>query len=519
MKRLNGFSLMEMMVVLTIVAIVAAASAPMVNKKMVRAAGDGSPWQWANGGGTSIGYNFEPEGRETKTASIGVLRAPNTINNARLYIDTQSDATPHIAFGRRNGDNDHPIFKLIAGGERNNLWLSNQDISAGANRAVALGYNANAADDHTVAIGNNARATFLGAIAIGQDALAENDYNVAIGHNTRTNDAGGIAIGSGARTDSGVALAGRSSGTVSIAIGSGSEALKNNSIAIGRDAKIASSGGNGSNSIVIGNGSFTNNDDTIVIGRGGHSGGNGAIALGLQSVAGANSIALGTPGTGSAASNATASGANSIAIGRGPQATATNSIAIGNDAQATATNSVAIGRGARATETNNIVIGTSNDIVRIPGTLIPRTIVLENLHITGNLTVDKNAFLNIANTNTGKNINPGEKDYRTYMWIASKDKNRQSGIYSLQHRKLTDRHWMVQTGTSYDGSAAEEEEGEGGSGGGETITPETQSKISELEQKNKELEAKIDVLTKKMDYIVSTLNWDMSKRMHYYGIK
>ncbi len=35
MKRLSGFSLMEMMIVLTIVAIVAAASAPMINKKMV----------------------------------------------------------------------------------------------------------------------------------------------------------------------------------------------------------------------------------------------------------------------------------------------------------------------------------------------------------------------------------------------------------------------------------------------------------------------------------------------------
>ena len=60
MKRLHGFSLMEMMIVLTIVAVVAAASAPMINKKLVRGASEKSPWVFVNG--ESIGYNIDNEG-------------------------------------------------------------------------------------------------------------------------------------------------------------------------------------------------------------------------------------------------------------------------------------------------------------------------------------------------------------------------------------------------------------------------------------------------------------------------
>ena len=99
MRRLHGFSLMEMMIVLTIVAVIAAASAPMVNKKMVRAASEKSPWVFVNG--ESIGYNIDNDGgiQDRKTATIGSNgRSPQ--GNPRLYIDINSDTTPHILFGR-----------------------------------------------------------------------------------------------------------------------------------------------------------------------------------------------------------------------------------------------------------------------------------------------------------------------------------------------------------------------------------------------------------------------------------
>ena len=47
MRRLSGFSLMEMMIVLLIVAIVAAASAPMVTKKLMQDQTESTcPWAW-----------------------------------------------------------------------------------------------------------------------------------------------------------------------------------------------------------------------------------------------------------------------------------------------------------------------------------------------------------------------------------------------------------------------------------------------------------------------------------------
>ena len=106
---------MEMMIVLTIVAVVAAASAPMVNKKLVRGASEKSPWVFVNG--ESIGYNIDNEGgiQDRKTATIGTNgRVPSGAGNPRLYIDTNSDTTPHILFGRQRGN----LMRMIAGGEK-----------------------------------------------------------------------------------------------------------------------------------------------------------------------------------------------------------------------------------------------------------------------------------------------------------------------------------------------------------------------------------------------------------------
>ncbi len=60
----------------------------------------------------------------------------------------------------------------------------------------------------------------------------------------------------------------------------------------------------------------------------------------------------------------------------------------------------------------------------MPGTLIPATLVLDNLHITGDLTVDKNVYLNVANKNTSQDLSDTTiaSLYKTFMWIASRDK-------------------------------------------------------------------------------------------------
>mgnify|MGYP003295050467 CR=1 FL=1 len=94
MRRMSGFSLMEMMIVLLIVSIVAAASAPMINKKLVRAASEKSPWVWV-GTSQSIAYNLN--GSDARTATIGAEEYSSNDNKPRLFIQSPSANNPHIA--------------------------------------------------------------------------------------------------------------------------------------------------------------------------------------------------------------------------------------------------------------------------------------------------------------------------------------------------------------------------------------------------------------------------------------
>ncbi len=461
MKRLNGFSLMEMMVVLTIVAIVAAASAPMVNKKMVRAAGDGSPWQWAAGGGTSIGYNFDEEGRETKTASIGVLRAPEAVSNARLYIDTQSDATPHIAFGRNRSN----IFKLIAGGDNNNLWLSNENIpNNNTNNSVVLGNNALAYSSASVAIGRGAQAKMgsQNCVVIGSGASASNHTQVVIGNGASSPSVRAVAIGSDVTVGP--------SGEESVAIGANSSVQSGScSIAVGRYASTRSAG---------------------------------SIALGSRSSAsGENSIAIGGCPT-NTGNGASASGIGAISIGQG--------------ASATASRSVAIGQGASATTPNTIVLGTATDIVRIPG-----NIEITNLTLRGNLVVEgdtllggnkgSKTYLREDGTNNCWRITRFRDTYSKVDRqgnrgsITAFDMARDLGGVTLNGKKYTD------AGSVSTGKNEEDIDNE--------TTAASSAQIKELEQKNKELEAKIAVLSSKIDYLAKNMKcWSDSDRIMFYAL-
>ena len=82
MKKINGFSLMEMMVVLLILSIIAAATAPMVNKKMVDS-NKKSPWVVAHGG---IAYNLKGL---KQSALIGSSTFPK--DGSRLFIQTKKN--------------------------------------------------------------------------------------------------------------------------------------------------------------------------------------------------------------------------------------------------------------------------------------------------------------------------------------------------------------------------------------------------------------------------------------------
>ena len=447
MKRLQGFSLMEMMIVLTIVAIVAAASAPMVNKKMVRAASEKSPWVFTNG--ESIGYNIDNANgiQDRKTATIGLNgRVPGGVGNPRLYIDINTDTTPHILFGR-NGEAAR-FMKLIAGGDNNNVILSNNDQNA--SNSVIIGRGTQASNNAQVIIGDGAHSGVVGAVAIGERAnvdLSEQalaigqgattlraPQSVAIGNRATTNANRSIGIGCQAKAvgNNSIALGPNASsatdtaGTIgarAIAIGLNSRSVADDTIALGNGASAnqvcaiaigVNSRGVADDTIVLGNGASANQVCGIAIGKTASANQSNTIALGDTSRAeGPFSIAIGStyqrPGRGDA-SSPLAGEMGSIAIGSA-ESTGIRSIAIGQPTEhrkygmfgpwqtrktrATGINSIAIGTHASATFENSVAIGYN---ASAPA---DNTIVLGNadsiVYIPGRLVVNRTAILGYAN--------------------------------------------------------------------------------------------------------------------------
>ncbi len=448
MRRLHGFSLMEMMIVLTIVAIVAAASAPMVNKKMVRAASEKSPWVFTNG--ESIGYNIDNENgiQDRKTATIGANgRVPNTGGNPRLYIDTNSDTTPHILFGRRGGN----LIRLIAGGDKNNIWLSNANIPAELSESVAIGTDIQAIGsggvsigergslrgDGAIAIGGQASAS-LRSIAIGISSSARNDDTIAVGSRTIADAESSVAIGSQAKaTDvagvaigykseaskasigingkanggSSIAINGNAPSNNSIAIGWGANAASNNSLAFGYKARTGSGNVSGNQSdgkqIALGYGADAKYYESIALGAGCAASNYRSAAIGSRSNAfGRYSIALG--GTAIADANYAA------AIGTGARAVAPFSMAIGTNARAVGYRSMAIGCNADTTADNTIVLGDENTTVVIPG-----TVQFKSLRVSGNATIDGSlAVKTTVFIKTGRN---GRQTGDQWVYLGTKD--------------------------------------------------------------------------------------------------
>ena len=274
MRRMSGFSLMEMMVVLLITAIVAAASAPMVNKKLMHdQAESGSPWLYA-GADNSIVYNVK--GAE-QTVSIGGVNDTDT--TPALYIKGNSSGTSHILL-KDNSKDDSMEVKYDTG----SIFLTNK-LKQSASESVVIGYNAftgskdedskcatviggNAyADTNAVTLGANASAG-ESAVTLGANASAKAG-GVAIGGPTTGSEpknveagSGAIAIGSGANSSKGIAI-GSGANSKGIAIGTSAQASAETwgSIAIGGQAVATKD-----DSIAIGYYANANHESSVAIG-------------------------------------------------------------------------------------------------------------------------------------------------------------------------------------------------------------------------------------------------------------
>ena len=332
-RKLDGFSLMEMMIVLLITAIVAAAGAPLVTKKMMSdtAAGN-SPWIYT-GHGQSIAYNL---GGKTSTAIIGATKVPDG-TTPKLYIESSGNEA-QIGFGKKG---NNKTASLSVNTADNTISIS--DIKQ-LKETVALGLQQQSDMNHgeqisgAVIIGSGIKVWGNNQVTIGYAAKGQLDA-VAIGPqaDTRSNAAAGsVAIGYKAKTAPGA-----------VAIGPAIEALGNGAIAIGGSTTESVDPRTGG---IYYHGATAKGQESIIIGMR-----SGTTAEATKSIAIGSASYVYKP--------------KGIAIGYCARVEGSNSIAIGDGAKATGDYSVAIGNDARASR-HQIVLGTAEDTVYIPGNLV-----------------------------------------------------------------------------------------------------------------------------------------------------
>ena len=197
MRRLNAFSLMEMMIVLLIVAIIAAASSPMISRKM---AGDGSGtavldgcgWQSLNG---DTVFNIKSDSNRTVLiGSKNVIGKKNDDNTKpRLFVKSnEPKESPHVVL--YDAKSPQPWLNLAY--FNSSVWLSTKPtIDKESTGMVALGFSAEAKGDKAIAIGTSASAS-SNSIAIGGSAHVSKGANViALGRGAGGYGDNAIAIG------------------------------------------------------------------------------------------------------------------------------------------------------------------------------------------------------------------------------------------------------------------------------------------------------------------------------------
>lgn len=235
----KGFSLVEMMVVMLLIAVVLAASAPMITRKVSRERSDkifdmlgtdpNNAVEYVKGRNQRIFMNGRKDGY------VGIVETGvNIPTNSVLFGQ-------NILFPFNYATKETSANNLVGIGFGTTNYLN----------SVAIGYKA-AANTDAVSIGNGANGNEYG-VAIGSNSQTRHKNSVAIGYNTRTTGENAVAIGA--------SQWGTEAGERSVAIGYGAKAYYERSIAIGANASVM-----GENSIAIGNNATAHYKNTVVLG-------------------------------------------------------------------------------------------------------------------------------------------------------------------------------------------------------------------------------------------------------------
>lgn len=235
----KGFSLVEMMVVMLLIAVVLAASAPMITRKVSRERSDkifdmlgtdpNNAVEYVKGRNQRIFMNGRKDGY------IGIVETGvNIPTNSVLFGQ-------NILFPFNYATKETSANNLVGIGFGTTNYLN----------SVAIGYKA-AANTDSVTIGNSASGNDYG-VAVGSNSQTRYKNSVAIGYSARTTGENAVAIGASQWSTE--------AGERSVAIGYGARARYENSIAIGANASVM-----GENSIAIGNNATANYKNTVVLG-------------------------------------------------------------------------------------------------------------------------------------------------------------------------------------------------------------------------------------------------------------
>lgn len=235
----KGFSLVEMMVVMLLIAVVLAASAPMITRKVSRERSDKIFDMLGTDPNNAVEY---VKGRNQRIFMNGRKDGYVGIVETGVNIPTNS-----VIFGKNML---FPFDYVTKESPANNLVGIGFDTSNYLN-SVAIGYKASAFTD-SVTIGNSASGSEYG-VAIGSNSNTRHKNSVAIGYRAQTSGENAVAIGG--------SQWGTEAGERSVAIGFGAGARYNNSIAIGANASVM-----GENSIAIGNNATAHYKNTVVLG-------------------------------------------------------------------------------------------------------------------------------------------------------------------------------------------------------------------------------------------------------------
>lgn len=244
-KMKKGFSLVEMMIVMLLIAVVLAASAPMITRKVSRERSDRvfdalssdptNAVEYIKGRGQRIFMNGRKDGY------VGIVESGVTIpaNSVLLGKNTVSNSSDGVA------------ANLIGIGFDTKNELG----------SVAIGYRAAAKGD-SVAIGRAAINEGNNTTSIGALAQSKSFQSIAIGYNAAAQAKNSIAIGANSSTSSDTSSR---AAVNSVAIGHGASVapLAKNSVAIGYGASVALLA---ENSVAIGYNAVADKRENIVLG-------------------------------------------------------------------------------------------------------------------------------------------------------------------------------------------------------------------------------------------------------------